>query len=137
MRKEGTVLDEAGSSSVASPIQVRGGQVIGVLDARKAEGAGGWSSQELELLQSLVDQLGVALDGAQLYQESQERAERERVIGEVSRRMRETLTVDAVLRAAVREIGEALDIDEVEVRMRGEQIFQPNVLGEDGEETSQ
>jgi GAF domain-containing protein len=119
MREGNIVLGEADSSSaIAAPIQVRGGQVIGVLDARKPRGAGDWSPQELELLQSLVDQLGVALDGAQLYQDSQERAERERVIGEVSARMRETLTVDAVLQAAVREIGEALGIDEVEVRMR-------------------
>jgi GAF domain-containing protein len=135
VREVSTVLGEPGSSSaVAAPIQIRGGQVIGVLDARKPDGTGEWSPQELELLQSLVDQLGVALDGAQLYQESQERAERERVIGQVAARMRETLTADAVLQVAVREIGEALGIDEVEVRMRGEMGFSADALRENGEE---
>jgi GAF domain-containing protein len=69
---------------------------------------------------TLAEQLDTALESARLYEDIQDRAVRDRLIGEVSARMRETLTVDAVLRSAVRQIGEALGIDEVEVRMRGE-----------------
>ena len=108
------------AEALAVPIKTRGDQVIGVIDARKPAGRGEWTPEELGLLQELVTQLGVALDGAQLYQDSQQRAERERVVGEISARMRETLSIDGVLQAAIREIGEALDIAEVEVRMRGE-----------------
>jgi GAF domain-containing protein len=92
--------------------------VIGVVDAIKPPAEGAWTPEELGLLASLVDQLGVALDGAQLYQESQQRAEREQAVAKISARMRETLSVDAVLRTAIREIGDVLGLAEVQVRMR-------------------
>ena len=38
-------------------------------------------------------------------------------MGEVAARMRETLDLDTVLQTAIREIGQALGIAEVEVRM--------------------
>lgn len=110
-------VSEESQAAVTVPVQVRGGHVIGVVHALKPSGRGAWNPDELELLRALVDQLGVALDGAQLYQESQERAERERLVAGVSARMRERLDIDAVMRTAVREIGELMGFAEVEVRM--------------------
>ncbi len=101
---------------MAIPLKVRE-QVIGVLDAYKPLGAGAWTDDEVSLFQALVDQLGVALDGARLYQDAQRRATQDRILGEVAGRMRETLDMDEVVKTAVREIGEALGIAEVEVRM--------------------
>ncbi len=98
------------------PIKVRD-EVIGVIDAHKPQGAGRWTADEIDVLETLTDQLGVALDSARLYQETQRRASRERLIGEVTARVRETLDVDAVLQTAIREVGEALGLAEVEVRM--------------------
>ena len=121
-RREGKlVVEDAGRGVAAVPIKVRGGRVIGVANALKPEGEGVWRPEELDLLASLVDQLGVALDGAQLYQESQQRGERERLVAEISARMRETLNTDTVLRTAIREIAEVLGLAEVEVRMKGEE----------------
>ena len=73
------------------PIRTRGGHAIGTVDARKPPGAGEWTPEERALFQSLVDRLGVALDGAQLYQDAQERAERERLIGDIAAQIRERL----------------------------------------------
>jgi GAF domain-containing protein/HAMP domain-containing protein len=98
------------------PVKVRD-EVIGVIDAHKPQGAGGWTADEIDVLETLTDQLGVALDSARLYEESQRRASRDRLIGEVTARVRETLDVDAVLQTAIREVGEALGLAEVEVRM--------------------
>jgi len=118
------VVEESEPGAAAVPIKVRGGHVIGVVNALKPGEEGAWKPEELELLRSLVDQLGVALDGAQLYQESQQRAERERLVAEISARMRETLSIDAVLRTAIREIRDVMGFAEVEVRMRGEEEAQ-------------
>lgn len=116
------VAGENGASTVlAIPIRTRGGQVIGVVDARKPEGTGEWMAEEQSLLTALVEQLGVALDSAQLYQESQRRAEQERQVGAISARMRETLDVDAVLQTAIREMSQLLNIAEVQVHMRGQE----------------
>ncbi len=104
--------------ALSVPLRVRD-QVVGVLDAHKAAGAGTWSDEEMALLQTLVDQLGVALESARLYQDTQRLAARERLIGEVTGRIRQTLDVDTVLRSAAREMRQVLDLAEVELRIRG------------------
>ncbi|RPI54050.1 MAG: GAF domain-containing protein [Chloroflexi bacterium] len=104
--------------ALSIPVRVRE-QVVGVLDAHKEVSAGGWSDEELAMLQTLVDQLGVALESARLYQDTQRLAARERLIGEVTGRIRQTLDVDTVLRAAAQEMRQVLDLAEVELRILG------------------
>lgn len=98
------------------PLTMRG-LVIGTVDAHKPDGTSEWTPEEMALLEGLVDQLEVALESARLYQDTQRRAAQERLMSEVAARMRETLDTDTVLRTAIREIGEALDLAEVEVRL--------------------
>ena len=122
--------------AMAIPLKVRE-QIIGVLDAYKPSGASDWTDDEVALFQALVDQLGVALDGARLFQDAQLRATRDRVLGEVAGRMRETLDMDEVVKTAVREIGEALGIAEVEVRMGvGSDRVPPTDAGRSGDDGS-
>jgi len=92
-------------------------QVLGTIQAHKADGDEAWTAGEIALMQALGEQLSVALESARLYQDTQQRAARDRLLGDVTARVRETLDVDTVLQTAVREIGEALNIAEVEVRM--------------------
>jgi hypothetical protein len=73
--------------------------------------------EEISLLETLIDQLGVALDSARLFEETQQHAERERIVGEVTTHMRTTMDIDNVLQTAAREIRSALDLAEVEVRI--------------------
>jgi hypothetical protein len=61
--------------------------------------------------------LAQALDGTRLYQDAQRRAAQDRLVGEVTARMRETLDIDVMLQTAIREIGNALGLAEVEVRL--------------------
>ncbi len=68
-------------------------------------------------MEALADQLSLALDSARLYEDTQRRAARDRLMGEVTTRMRETLDMDVVLQTAIRDIGQALNLAEVEVRM--------------------
>ena len=85
--------------------------------ARKPDKAGAWSAEQTALLNTLIDQLGVSLDSARLYEETQERAERERMVGEITSHMRETLDLETVLQTAAREMRRALDLAEVEMRL--------------------
>jgi GAF domain-containing protein len=113
---EAVPSDGGPTPALAIPIKVRG-EVIGIVDAHKAAGSAAWTPEQVELLQTLVDQVGLALDSARLHQDAQQRATQEQVMGEVAARMRETLDLDTVLQTAIREIGQALGIPEVEVRM--------------------
>ncbi len=105
---------EAGNT-LAIPIRVRD-QIIGVVDGRKPDGSV-WSTQEIELLEAMTDQLNVALEGARLYQETQRRAARERLISDVTGRIRETLDVEVVLKTAADEIRQALQLERLVVRL--------------------
>ena len=117
--------------ALAIPVMVRG-QVIGVLDARKptaggpaspekdqreTPGTGAWTEEERALLEMLTDQLAVALDSARLYQETERRGAQERLVGEVTARMRQTLDVDATLRTAAQEMRQALGLSEMTIRL--------------------
>ncbi len=58
-----------------------------------------------------------ALESARLYQDAQRRAARERLVSDVTTRMRETLDVDTVLQTAVREMRQVLGLHDVTVRL--------------------
>jgi GAF domain-containing protein len=108
--------EDSNKPVLAIPLQVRD-QPIGVLGFSKGDGGGTWTVEETELIETLVRQLGVALESAQLFEETQRRAARERLTGEVAARIRETLDVDTVLKTAVEEIRQALGVPEVTVRL--------------------
>jgi GAF domain-containing protein/HAMP domain-containing protein len=105
------------------PVRVRG-RVIGTINAHKPGGAGEWTAEEVTLMETLTDQLGVALESARLYQDTQRRAARERLTGQVTARMRETLDMETVLKTAVQEVREALGLPEVIVRLTTQPIRQ-------------
>jgi len=106
---------DAVSAKAASPIKVRD-QVVGVLDAHKPAGEL-WTDEEVSLLETLTEQLGVALDSARLYQDIQRRAAREQLAAQVTTHMRETLDVETVLKTAVQEVRQALGLPEVVIRL--------------------
>ncbi|MGD8790978.1 MAG: GAF domain-containing protein [Anaerolineae bacterium] len=108
-----------GANSLSIPIRVRD-RAIGLIDAEKPEGAETWTREEISLLETLVEQLGIALEGARLYHDTQRRAARERLIGEVTARMRETLDVRAVLERAADEIYQTMGLDKVVIRLSAE-----------------
>ncbi len=116
LRTGRTVQGSDGSSSLAVPIEVHG-KVIGVIDAHKAVGAEEWTPEQVSLLETLSGQLGVALDSARLHQDIQRRAMEDRLLSQITARMRATLDVDAVLQTAVREMGRALGLPRIEVRL--------------------
>ncbi len=107
---------DGNSRTLAIPLRVRG-QVIGVLNAYKQAGSGDWEPEETNMLQSLVEQLGLAMDSARLYQDTQRRAVQDRMLTEVTARMRERLDIEMVLQTAVQEMRGLMDLAEVEVRM--------------------
>lgn len=96
------------------PIKVRE-QVIGVMKVQKPAGGSGWTPENLGLLDSITEQLGVALDSARLFTETQQQAQRERLVGEITARMRQTLDVEAVVRTATNEIYQALGLESIDI----------------------
>lgn len=101
-------------NQLAIPIKERG-QIIGVIRAQKETGIKNWSQDEINLINNLTDQLEVALESARLYKDTQLLAEQERLVGEITSRIRETLDIDTILKVAAQEIGEKLGLSKAEV----------------------
>ena len=114
--RQSVLLNSNQEPVLAVPVRVRD-EVVGALSFRKGGDDATWSADEVELLEELTDQLGVALESARLYQDTQRRAARERLSGEVAARVRETLDIDNVLQTAVREMRGILNLEEVEIRI--------------------
>ncbi len=100
----------------ALPIQVRG-NVLGTLRARKA---GTWSSHEAALLEDLGSQLGSALEGARLYEDTQRRAAREQAIRAVTDEMQLATDLESLMRITTQELIKILGGSHAYVQMIAE-----------------
>jgi len=111
-------------SSLAIPIKVRG-RTVGVVKARKRENPDSnktWSAEDVELLGTLTDQLGVALESARLFEEARRRAERERLTGEITAKVRASNDTQTIMQTAAREIRKALQVNRAQLVLQTTQI---------------
>jgi GAF domain-containing protein len=100
-----------------APIILRG-NTIGVIGYEDSDSDHKWQETEKTLLEAIASRVSLALENTRLVAEAQERAERERALGQVAARIRETLDVDAVLRTAVQEMKQTFKLDQAEVRLQ-------------------
>jgi GAF domain-containing protein/HAMP domain-containing protein len=115
---EGELANHASKTknSLIVPIKVRE-TIIGELITYKSNEEAQWQSDEVTIIETIVDQLGVALEGARLYEETQRRATFEKLTREVTTRIRETMDLDTILNIAASEFRKTLNLKEVEIRM--------------------
>lgn len=102
-------------SEIAVPIQFAN-EVLGVLDVQQ-RAADGFGAQDIDLLQSVANQLAVVLRNSRLYADARQRAEREALANQISQRILQTTDVEEALKVAVLELGEALHAPQTEVRL--------------------
>jgi GAF domain-containing protein len=109
---------------LAVPIKIRD-EVIAVLDTYKPADAGDWTAEEIAFLETIADQLSVALENARLYETTQLRAERERMVSDITGRVRAAGDIDGILRTAVQEIRRALGTTHGVIRLGTETDLRP------------
>ena len=68
----------------------------------------GLKQEDIDLLQSIANQVAIGLQNARAYADTQRRADREAVITAISQRIQHTTTAEDALKVAVREIGHVL-----------------------------
>ena len=98
------------------PLQIRG-EVIGVLNIEKSDSNSSWSDKEISVIETISNQLSLALDSARLYQDTQQRAATEKLVGEITTHMRETLNIDSVIKTAANDIFNVLDLEHITIRL--------------------
>lgn len=107
---------EINGNKIAIPVNIRG-VTIGEIEMAKEDETQRWSNEEIKLLQTISEQLGVALDSARLFGESQLRANSEQVITEVSSQLWETMDINTILKNTAQNLRASLDLPELTIRM--------------------
>jgi len=116
LASESSTDDE--TTKVAVPIRLRD-QIIGTLNLRVEEDEA--LPETTALTESVAERMALAIENARLLEETQRRAERERMVADVTSRIRQTLDVDSVLRSAANEMREALGLHDVTIRLTAPQ----------------
>lgn len=102
-------------SEIAVPIAIAD-NVLGVLDVQHNV-TNGLTKQDVDLIQSIANQVAIAVQNAQAYTRSQHQAIREAQITAINQRIQSALTIDEVLQIAVSELGQALGVDHSSVEL--------------------
>jgi nitrate/nitrite-specific signal transduction histidine kinase len=103
-------------SEIAVPIVI-GEQVLGVLDVQHNV-IDGLSQEDVALLQSIANQVAIAVLNARSYEISRIQAEFESLINAIGRKIQRAGTVEDVLQVAIREVGMALGASRVSASLK-------------------
>lgn len=97
---------------ISLPIKIRG-HVIGLMRTYKSAERGPWSEEEISALRIIAEQVGAALETARLYGDSQRRAERERLLAEITTKIRSVSDPQAMIQTTLDTLRQALGVKEV------------------------
>ncbi len=109
-----------GEISLAVPIRVRG-EVIGAFGF-SGEELHNLSSEDVALIEAIVDRVGLALENLRLIEETARRVEHEHILNEITAKIVGSTDVEQILQTTVRELGRVLRAPQTSVRLRGEGV---------------
>lgn len=99
--------------TVSVPIKLRG-EVIGDLLVEGPEGTT-WDQDQQALIQAVADRVALSAENARLFDETSRRAERERLVTEITARIRSTNDPQEMIRTALDELRNALGASQIQV----------------------
>lgn len=109
-----------------------GNKLWGLLSAFQNTGSRQWEESEIHLLMQIANQLGIALQQAEFVEEMQLKTleleqvvDREQALARVVNRIRNTLDVDAIFKAATQEVRSLLNIERFTIYK-----FRPDFFGD-------
>jgi hypothetical protein len=115
---------EEGRSLIKVPVKLRE-EIIGYFKIRTAKTNAEKSSPDMELIEAVAERTAIAMENARLVLDSQRRASKEKMIGEISSKIGASMRMDTIIQTTVRELGEALNDTEVRFRTIKTQEKQP------------
>jgi GAF domain-containing protein/HAMP domain-containing protein len=104
----------ARGSTLSLPIKLRG-EVIGSVDVRTPDNRP-WHQDELDIVTAIIERAAIALENARLLAESQKRAAKERIIGEISSKISMQSEINELLKTAAQELGRSLPGAEIAIQ---------------------
>ena len=108
-------------TGLAAPIMLRG-EVLGALQVGEDDQARAWTPEDQSFMQAIADQVALALDNARLLEETERRAQRERLVAEVSSRMFAANDLESIVQIVSKELGRALHLKRAAVKIGTEEV---------------
>jgi GAF domain-containing protein len=105
--------EKAETTSIVVPIELRG-EVIGRLVVQSAS-ASQWGEDEKDLIQAVAERVALSAENARLFEETTRRAERERLVSEITGKIRSHNDPQAMIETALQELRQALGATRVEI----------------------
>ena len=102
---------EAGTFVV--PIELRG-EVIGNLVVQSPTGDK-WNEDQQDLIRAVAERVALSAENARLFDETSQRAERERLVSEITSKIRNNTSPEAMIETAVNELKNALGTSRVQI----------------------
>jgi PAS domain S-box-containing protein len=102
-------------TELALPLVSRG-RALGALSIQSSRPAA-FSSQDVVVLQSMADQLSIAIDNAHLMEKAQSRAEREQRVRKITERIRRGADTESIMRIALEELSQMVGANKAIVRL--------------------
>jgi GAF domain-containing protein/HAMP domain-containing protein len=100
--------------SLEVPIRIRE-QTIGVLNIRPTSDDHVWSDDDMNVIEAVTERLGLALDNARLFEETSTRATRERLVADITTKIRSSNDPQEMIRTAMEELKQVLGASKVEI----------------------
>jgi GAF domain-containing protein len=111
-------------STLVVPLKLRG-QVIGTIALCDPQRQRQWTAEEIAMAETIAEQVALTVENLRLLEETQRRAAHDRLVGEVTARVRATLDIETVLKTAAQEVRQALGLPEVVVRLASQPAHHP------------
>jgi GAF domain-containing protein len=102
-------------SEMALPLIV-GESVFGALDVQSTE-VNAFSEADISVLQTMTDQIAIALQNARLYRETQRRSQLEQRINRLTRQIRRSIDPDVIISTTISELSDALGAKRVAAKL--------------------
>jgi GAF domain-containing protein len=104
---------ETETNRIVVPIELRG-ETIGTLVVQSPSSAT-ISQEQLDLIKAVAERVAISAENARLFDETTRRAERERMVSEITSKIRSVNDPQAMIRTAMEELRNALGASRVEV----------------------
>lgn len=119
--QEGRIFQRKGTQAsdvaeLAVPVRLRG-QVIGVISV-SVPGRKQWSDDDLDIAEAVADRLALAMENARLFQTTNKRAERERIISGIASKLSGNIRIETLLETTAQELSQALNGSEVLIQLQ-------------------
>ncbi len=94
-----------------------GDQVVGVIIIKDDDQEHRYTEEDVALMSTIAGQVATSLENLRLLDQAQRNARRERLIHEITSKVRRSADIPSILETAAREVGRALNASRASVRL--------------------